>query len=643
MATEGKRHSPFGEWLPAGPLSSLRPVIREAGPIAMLDELLPYYENELTYLRRLSREFAGRYPKIASRLMLEGEVCEDPHVERMIESFAFLAARIHKKLDDEFPEITEALLSVLYPHFLRPVPSMSIAELQANDGVDLSTMQLIDRGTSLLTRPVQGMPVRYRTAYPVEVWPLRVADARLEAAERSAFVSGGDGSVATLRLRLEPTGQTPLAQLPVNRLRFHLDGESPLVHALYEILLNSTERISLHDPDGGGSALDLPPGSLSAVGFDEDEGLLDYDARSFMGYRLIQEYFVLPEKFLFFDVGGLDFSRFQGAVEIVFRIAAFGLPERLSRLEQTVSADTFRLNCTPIVNLFRQQAEPIRLTQERHEYPLVPDVRRPLGLEVYSVDVVRRFSQANEHAEIRDYAAFYSIRHGLHDEPNACHWYVRRQTSVRQGDDGTDLSIALVDRDMNPQVPAVDTLSVLLTCTNRDLPSALPFGGSDSLLQVDQGGAIGRARLLKKPTATWRAPMRMANQWRLISHLSLNHLSIVEGGREALLEILSLYNYADSVSLRKQIAGITAVSSRPALVRIGRAPRQAFVRGTEIELEFDEHQYVGGGVYLLARVLDVFFGLYCSANSFTRLSVRTRQREGVLADFPPRAGAWPLV
>jgi type VI secretion system protein ImpG len=608
----------------------------------MLDELLPYYENELTYLRRLSREFAGRYPKIASKLMLEGEVCEDPHVERMIESFAFLTARVHKKLDDEFPQVTEALLSVLYPHFLRPVPSMSIAQLQPAPGVELSGVQTVPRETMLLTKPVQGMPVRYRTAYPVEVWPLQVSEAKLESAERSAFALGASTRVATLRLRLESTGNAPLGQLPVQRLRFHIDGESPLAHALYEIVLNSTESIALRSPDGARS-IPLPRAALRVVGFGEDEGLLEYDPRSFLGYRLIQEYFALPEKFLFFDIEGLDLSGFGKQADLVLEIGPFGRPERLARLEQSVSADTFRLNCTPIVNLFRQQAEPIRLTQERHEYPVIPDVRRPLGLEVYSVDAVRRFSRQGEQAQITEFAPFYSVQHGLHDGGDGCNWYVQRQPSLRTGDEGSEMTIALVDRQMNPRLPSVDTLSLSLTCTNRDLPSQLPFGGDDSVLQVERGGVIATARLLKKPTATWRAPMRMANQWRLISHLALNHLSIVEGGRDALLEVLSLYNTTDSASLRKQIAGIVEVHSRPAMTAIGQAPRRAFVRGTEIELSFDENQYVGSGVYLLARVLDVFFGLYSTANAFTQLRVRTLQREGELASFAPRAGAWHLV
>lgn len=611
----------------------------------MLEDLLPYYENELTYLRRLSKEFASKYPKIASRLQMEGEVCEDPHVERIIESFAFLTSRIHKKLDDEFPQITEAMLSVLYPHFLRPVPSMSIAQLQLAPGAEISTMQALPRHSQLLSRPVQGLPVRYRTGYPVEVWPIRIADARLEAAERSAFAVTKDETVATLRIRIEATGQAELSKLPIERLRLYLDGESPLVHAMHEILLNSVAGITVRAPDDAEQVppLRLPATALQPVGFGDEDALLDYDPRSFLGYRLIQEFFVLPEKFLFVDLIGLDFSRFGQVAEITIELGAFGRPDRLQRLEQTVSADTFKLFCTPIVNLFKQQAEPIRVSQERHEYQIVPDVRRPLGLEVYSVDWVRKFSRNPTAHDVVEFHPAYSVKHGLHDEGDGHYWYLQRRPSLLPNDDGTDVMISLVDRDMNPRAPVVDTLSLSLTCTNRDLPASLPFGGTESQLQLEEGGVIATAHLLKKPSATWRAPMRMANQWRLISHLSLNHLSIIDGGREALLEILSLYNFAESVTVRQQIAGITNVSGGPSTTRIGQAPRQAFVRGTEIELEFDENQYVGSGVYLMSCMLDHFFGLYCTANSYTRLSVRTQQREGWMVQFPPRSGAQPLI
>ena len=611
----------------------------------MLDDILPYYESELTAVRKLAKEFAGRYPKIASRLLLEGDVCEDPHVERLIESFAFLTGRIHKKLDDEFPQITEALLSVLYPHFLRPIPSMTIVQLQAAAGSDLAAAQHIPRGTQLLTRPVRGLPVRFRTAYPVEVWPVQILEAQFEPVERSAFAVHSAEIVATLRLQLGIVGQAQWAQLGLRKLRLYLDGESPLVHALYELLLNNSAAVSVH---GTGHEADLPPQRLRgdavrAVGFGADEALLEYEARSFIGYRLLQEYFALPEKFLFVDIDGLALERFSGPVEVRVQLSSFGRPERAARLEQTVNRDSFRLHCTPAINLFPQLAEPIRITHEVHEYPVLPDVRRPLGLEVYSIDSVRRATRGPQQGTVQEFLPLFSTRHGTETDASGCYWVAQRRASIQPDDDGTEVSIALVDQAMDPRTPSVETLSIALTCTNRDLPNALPYGGEEAMLQVEEGGVIAHARMLKKPTPTSRAPLRKASHWRLISHLSLNHLSLVEGGREALLEVLGLYNFEDSGALRRQIAGIVEVNSGPSMTRVGRAPRQAFVRGTEIELVFDEDQYVGAGVYLLARVLDLFFGLYCTANSYTRLSVRSQQREDVIVQFAPRSGALPLV
>ncbi|RMX04248.1 type VI secretion system baseplate subunit TssF [Corticibacter populi] len=612
----------------------------------MLDELLPYYEEELSALRQQSRAFAAQYPKIAAQLMLDGEACEDPHVERMIESFAFLAARVHKKLNDDFPQISAALLEVLYPHFLRPVPSMSIVQLLPAAGVDLSGVQTVARGTMLLTRPIKGMPVRFRTAWPVEVAPMEVTQARCEALERGGFGPATPGNAfATVRIQLSASPGQSLAKLGLTRLRFHLDGESAIVHALHEILLSSVDHISIAGAEDAAAPLRLDASHLRGVGLDEGEGLLEYGARSFGGYRLLQEYFALPEKFLFIELDGLDLSRFERRIEIRLHLRPFGRAERLARLETAVQASTFRLHCTPVVNLFTQQAEPVRISQQVHEYPVIPDVRRPLGLEVYSIDAVRRHRRGEGSEQVGTYAPLYAIAapgDPARDEDSVC-WMARRSASQQGGDAGTDVHIALVDRALEPRLPVADTLSIALTCTNRDLPAHLPFGGEDSFLQLEEAGAIASARLLRKPTAPSRAALRHASQWKLISHLALNRLSLVDGGREALQGILGLYDFSGSASLRKQIAGIVDVRSEVATLQVGRAPRQAFVRGTEITLTFDEDQYVGSGIHVLAQVLDVFFGLYCAANSWTRLTVLSRQREMPVAVFAPRSGAQPLV
>jgi type VI secretion system protein ImpG len=284
------------------------------------DPLLPYYERELTFLRQMGAEFASKYPKIAGRLLLEADKSEDPHVERLIQAFAFLASRIHHKLDDEFPEITDALLGVLYPHYLAPIPSMSIAQFVLDpDQGKLTAGHHIPQGSMLYSQSVNGSPCRFRTCYPVTLWPLEVASARFDAPDR---VSPSPKAAAVIRLELRCLGGISFADLELNSLRFFLHGESPLVYALYELLFNNTCQVQFRplDDQKGVKPVVLPARCLTTVGFGPDEGVLPYTPRSFLGYRLLQEYFAFPEKFLFFDLGELDRAvraRFRSGVEVL--------------------------------------------------------------------------------------------------------------------------------------------------------------------------------------------------------------------------------------------------------------------------------------------------------------------------------------
>jgi type VI secretion system protein ImpG len=604
------------------------------------DDLLGYYERELSYLRQLGAEFAQKYPKIAARLQLEPERCEDPHVERMIEAVAFLASRVHLKIDDEFPELTESLLSVLYPHFLAPIPSVSIAQF-ALDAEHAQTKmgQTIARGSMLRSDPVDGYPCRFRTVYPVTIWPVEVAAVRFDMPPPGSAAPPGTRSF--LRLELKTMGGVPFAELqekdpdgstrPFHCLRFCIQGESKLQHAVYEMLFNDVLQASAGPP---GKAAPLPPGSLTAVGFERDEGLLPYGDRSFVGYRLLQEYFAFPEKFFFFELSGLSAAARLapgGGLEL-----AFALKKEFS-LERSVDAQTFRLHCTPIVNLFSQVAEPIRVTQLQSEYRVIPDVARPNALEVYAVDAVTGLVADSERPVA--YRPFYSVRHGDGVEEKETFWNMSRRPSQRKDDDGTEVYLTLVDLGFNPSVPRTETLTVETTCTNRDLPGKLPFGNPSGDFELEGAGVFSGIRCLRKPTPSVRVPMRRGLQWRLISHLSLNYLSLVEGGRgpEALQEILKLYDFADSSVNRQQIAGIAALSSRRVLRPIGSA-QSGFVRGIEVTLGLDEQQFVGGGIFMLASILERFLGLYASVNSFSQLVLTSKQREGVVRRWPPRAG-----
>src|SRR5262249_17941703 len=253
----------------------------------------------------MGAQFAEKYPKIASRLAVEADRCEDPHVERLLEGFAFLAARVHLKIDDEFPEITEALLNILYPQYLRPIPSMTVAEFQIDSEQNTPAEGLvIPKGAILHSRPVDGLPFKFRTCYDVTLWPMVINAAQWTTPDRLRPAVKALDAVAALRLVVQCTGATTLDRLQIRSLRFHLNGEPNLVHSLYELLCNNCEQIIVRDPTPGsaGRPIALDASKLRPVGFGEDEDVIPYPRRSFLGYRLLQEYFSFPEKFFFIDI-----------------------------------------------------------------------------------------------------------------------------------------------------------------------------------------------------------------------------------------------------------------------------------------------------------------------------------------------------
>lgn len=613
----------------------------------MKEDLLPYYEHELSLFRNMGKEFAKSYSKIAQRLLLEPDKCDDPHVERLIEAFAFLAGRVHHKIDDEFPEITEALLGILYPHYLQPIPSMSIAQFKPDpDQAQLSTGYEVKQNSQLYTKPVSGQDTScsFRTCYPVTLWPLEVVSAAVAPSSNQGLSSGPSESIATLRIELKCLGPATFEALPLESLRFYLNGESQLAHTLYELLFNNVVRVEVGSVSRRRRViLPLPQPCIRPVGFSRHEGLLPYPARSFLGYRLLQEYFSFPQKFLFFDVAGfqqIDRVGLGASVQILIHLGSFERKERLQLLEQKVNAETFQMGCTPIVNLFDRLAEPIRVTQKDTDYPVIPDIHRRPSTEVYTVNKVTSTAPYLEKA--REYVPFYSLRHAYSDDPAQGYWYVGRRTSERTGDRGTEVYLSLVNSQFEPARPPDESLTVHVTCTNRDLAGELPFTGSYGELSLE-AGSIVRARALMIPTKSIRAPLRRGLQWRLISHLALNYLSIVQGGKDALQEILKLYDFTDDPVIRKQIMGITDLSSTPYVSRIISKHGIVFVQGIQVDMEFDESEFVGSGIFLFASVLEAFFGLYSSINSFTQLRARSKQRKGHLKQWQPRSGEQILL
>jgi type VI secretion system protein ImpG len=596
----------------------------------MDDALLSYYERELSYVRQMGAEFARKYPKIAGRLLLEHDKSTDPHTERLLEAFAFISGRIHKKIDDDFPEITESLFNIIYPHYNNPIPSLTIVRFEPIMQNISEAGYLIERGTKLYSRPVNGTPCQFRTCQQVNIWPVEVAAAGFK--DPKVLKKGAQQAI---HLQLRTANKIPFSTLGWQNLRFFLHGQHEQVFNLYELLFNNVCHVECEPPGSHGAArsISLGAAAIGPVGFDDEEGVLPFSKRSFPGYRLLFEYFAFPEKFLFFDLLGLDRlkeARIDDALDIWIYL------NKTAKSNLAINRETFCLHAAPAVNLFAKIAEPIRVEQRKTEYQVVPDIRRQEAMEVYSIDRVTATLGAKA-GEQFEYRPFYSMRHHLREEDEnsrQAFWHIQRRQSEKKGDNGTDVYLSFADLDFKPTDPEVEILTVHATCSNRDLPSRLPFGAPDGDFDLEIAAPLARVVGIMKPTPSRRPSPGGGLHWRLLSHLSLNYLSIVEGGEEALREILRLYDFDNSPATRQQINGISRLTSRYLTRRLGRS----MGRGVQVVIEFDEDKYVGTGIFLFASILERFLGQYVSVNSFSQMVARTIQKKEVLKEWAPRSG-----
>lgn len=606
----------------------------------MSDPLLPYYNQELTALRRLGAGFAEAHPKIAGRLRLAPDAVDDPHVERLLEGVAFLGARVQHRLDDEFPELTDALLGVLYPHYLAPFPSCAMMQFHCPADRDGPTH--LPAGISLDAEPVRGDRCRFRTAWPQTLWPIEIESVKLAALPLASVPVNPEapGAASVLRIGLRCLGRDKtFADLGLDRLRCFLRGPHAVSLPLLELLGAHVLSVAYGDGVADPTPAILPARAAAPVGFAPDEALLPWPARSFSGFRLLGEYFAFPDKFLFVDFTDIDRKTLLGAgnrLEILVY-----LDRHLPELERMVGVETLALGCVPVVNLFPQHCEPIPLSHTEIEYRVVPDARRQSALEVWEVRTVK---EVRPDGAARTWRPFYRLSHadGEPGAASASYQAVRRPSSIG----GSETFVAPYDAAFDLDQPADGILSVDALCFNRDLPAELPFGNEHPAFTLTEGNAaIARLRCLTAPTATLRPPLRDRRFWRLVSHLSLSHLSVTDGaaGAEALREVLRLYDLHDTAESRAAIDGLIAVSAKPGVARVPGARAGAFCRGLDVTLEFDARAWQGGGLYLLASVLERFLALHATVNSFVRTKAVLRGRPGTAATWPARAGTRTLL
>ena len=603
----------------------------------MSDDLLPYYRNELSFIRRLGAEFAEDHPRMAERLKLTGEGSADPHVERLIEAFAFLTARIRRKLDDDFPEVTQALMAVLYPHYLAPIPSMAIVQINLlREQADLVAGYTVPRGSYVESEPTLEGPCRFRTCYDTTVFPMEVSEAALKPLSRTD-ANVPRGSAGLLRIALRCWGaEATLDKMKTSSLRFYLKGQEQHVHLLYEYLMNGALEVAVASGPHDQKPVFLGKDAIRPVGFDAEEAVLPQSPRTFPGYRLLSEYFTFPKKFLFLEITGLrpDLLASAGRTPELRVYLSRSSPE----LEQNVTADMFRMGCTPVINLFEKKAEPVHVNYTDTEYRVVPDTRRPSANEVYSIESV--IAVAPDGTE-KTFHPFYSIRHGSGDAQGRVFWQASRRESSRAEagvDHGTEVYFSFADPEFSPHESVDWVVTVETVCGNRDLPAKLPSGGGRPELKMLEGGPV-EVSCLSHPTATLRPSLREGALWRLISHLSLNHLSLLDGqhGPDGLKEILKLYDWTNRADTQAKIDSILSVAHRRIVARAGGVAAGGFCRGTEVTIKFDEERFADNGLFLLASVLERFLALYSSVNSFVQL-VATTQFQGEVRRWSPRAG-----
>jgi len=615
----------------------------------MDSRFLDYYNRELIYLRELGAEFAAAFPQAAGRLGMQGETVADPYVERLLEGFAFLAARIHLKMDAEFPRFSQRLLEVIYPHYLAPTPAMAIAQIEdVGTGGNSGTLP---RGTRMTSKAVADTRTQcvFVSAQDTHLWPLEIQDMRVDFPDKSLPVRALPATQkvkAVLRIRLRFTQPEAVKSILPERLCFHIASAEPDASLLYEAILGHSLGVVVREQEGERFQLLTSKDNLRAEGFAPEQALLPTDARVFQGYRLLHEYFAFPARYLFFSIGQmgktlsyLDAQQFEVAILLDCEPAAVAM---------LIGKQCLRLNCVPIINLFTSSGKRLPVNPGVLEHHIVPDRTRPLDYEVYQVLGIEGFDRSN-HA-VRSFEPFYQhLGESSHEaraffslrrEPRRLSQLSERDGG-RSGYRGSEIFASLVDQVEAPWPEAIEQMAIEMLLTNRDLPLFLSAGDA---LRIDTHLAQRSASLLNAPTRP-RSPIAEREMtWRLISHLSINYLALrnldAGSGAAVLRELLGLYAALADPAVAVHASAIVATEAKAINRRLPVTGPLVFGRGVAVDISVDERPFAGGSPYLFGAVLEQFLSRHVSMNMFCELSLHSSTR-GKIAVWPPRFGGRP--
>ena len=627
----------------------------------MNKRFLDFYNTELQHLREMGGEFSQEFPKIASRLSLDEFGCADPYVERLIESFAFLAARVHYKLDADFPRFTQSLLDAVYPQYQTPTPSIAIVQFQPNlNEADLADGFSLPRGTSLHSVIGKGdkTTCEFRTAHELVLWPLQIVEAEYHTLNLSTLeLPVSVKAKAAIRIRLKTAAGLTFSRIGMDSITFYLRGiNDELAMRLYEQFFTHGAAIVIQTRKTGKrtrSNYTISADNIRQVGFSKDQSLFPYDHRVFDGYRLLREYFAYPKRFMFVEISGLNEILRQCKTEEV----DLNIPMREIdyELEGNVNTRNFSLFCTPAINLFPKQTNRIQISNQFSEFHVVADRTRPLDFEIYQIltatgygvrsdqqqEFLPLFSVNDIDREGQGAGAYFSIHRTRRLTPKTGS-RVRPQSQYL----GSEIYISLVDSQEKPFDSELRELSISTLCTNRDLPLHMPTGLDKGDFTMDTNAPVVGLRCLHGPSPPISSNAEAKNNWRVISHLSLNYLSLLESndkeGASALRDLLALYADTSNLQVRNQLGGITSLRSHPITRRIPSEGPIAFGRGLEVFVTLDESAFRGSGIFLLGAVLERFFTQCISVNSFVETVIESIER-GEIKRWSTRSGLRPIL
>lgn len=623
-------------------------------------QLLKYYSEELIYMRSMADEFSLSHPKIAKRLGMQGNEVADPYVERLIEAFCFLSARMRIKLDAEFPNFTQRLLEVIYPNYISPTPSMAVAQFHPNSAEgDLAKGFKIKKQSALFGKIPEGEETacEFRTGMDVTLWPIEILDAKLtgippDIPTLSHVLAPHIKPQASLRIQLQTTNGIKFSELNnLDELPIYLSGDEQIASHLYELLLTSAVATFLTPVDKISDDIHaVANNSLTSIGMKLEDSLLPCPWTSFHGHNLIHEYFAYPSKFYFFGLTQLakGFKKIDDTRAELIII----LTKTNSSLTNLIDKKQFALHCTPIINLFPRRTDRVEINPKSTEQHIVADRSRPMDFEVFSIEkIVGQVAKTSQDMEFRplfqtlrydenNHGRYFSIRREARQTSESSRKYGTRTSYV-----GSEVFISLVDQIQAPYPENVRYLSVQALLTNRDLPRLIPRNGIADLVMHDSA-PITSIGLIRPPSSPITSVARGEMAWKLIRQLGFNHIPLHDlshrDGAKALREMLNIFVNNDDKVMQNQINGLIGTHLKPVVSRIPGVGPLVYGRGVECELTIDENNLSGISPFLLGYVLQQYYTKHVSVNTFTQTTLVSVQR-GAIHTWPPNMGTRGIV